>query len=549
MGSAAATLLILAVLFTSAFIMFQTKLHGDVVAGGAVRESALMHQQRAATSISIESTEAYSVFRCDTTVRTEIKNTGATRIEHFELMDIFTWYTADSGEQLIERLNYTEGNLHNQEWAVPGLDPLIIGAIWDPGETVSISWRLLRPQKEGTFGYITVVTPNGVSDSAYVDFTDVANSDCRFLHNDPTPPIEDTASQPLLSMEGGIPTTTTLFNYDNDRDANPGLTLIRSQNGLTETLTTKYQVWRTGVLETPIVINGDVLVDIYAALNPVVQGELGVLVAYLRDYEGASYTEIGESAVFARDWQSGSSGFVERMTLIKNVNHTIPAGHELEIRLQVDAASHQEMTVAYDTQQQSSLIDLFYRPPTASALFYLHNNPTPPVADTSRQAILPLDETAATGSVLYQYGTPNNNPGLLLKGTDQGLAETIFDKFQVWQTSVLAEDLVVQGDVLVDLWAGIRGFQADQSGALTIFLRDFDGSSYTEIANGSIFAEDWQQGSRTFVPQTIIIPDVDYTVPAGHQLEARVIADTIKSSKDMWLAYDTTLYPTVIKLP
>ena len=102
---------------------------------------------------------------------------------------------------------------------------------------------------------------------------------------------------------------------------------------------------------------------------------------------------------------------------------------------------------------------------------------------------------------------------------------------------------------MVDLWAGIRGFQADQSGALTIFLRDLDGSSYTEIANGSIFAEDWQQGSKTFVPQTIIIPDVDYTVPAGHQLEARVIADTIKSSKDMWLAYDTTLYPTVIKLP
>ena len=90
MGTATTSLLILAVLFTSAFIMFQTKLHGDEVADGAVRESVLMHHQRAATSISIESTEAYSVFRCDTTVRTEIKNTGATRIEHFELMDIFT---------------------------------------------------------------------------------------------------------------------------------------------------------------------------------------------------------------------------------------------------------------------------------------------------------------------------------------------------------------------------------------------------------------------------------------------------------------------------
>ena len=61
--------------------------------------------------------------------------------------------------------------------------------------------------------------------------------------------------------------------------------------------------------------------------------------------------------------------------------------------------------------------------------------------------------------------------------------------------------------------------------------------------------EDWQNGSGTFVAQTIIVPDVDYTIPASHQLEARFIVDTIKASKDMWLAYDTTIYPTVIKLP
>ena len=38
-------------------------------------------------------------------------------------------------------------------------------------------------------------------------------------------------------------------------------------------------------------------------------------------------------------------------------------------------------------------------------------------------------------------------------------------------------------------------------------------------------------------------------VPAGNWLEARFIVDTIKASKDMWLAYDTTQYPTVIKIP
>ena len=393
------------------------------------------------------------------------------------------------------------------------------------------------------------MTPNGVSDSTYVDFTEVSSADCRFLHNYPTPPFEDTASQLLLPMEGGLPAATTLFNYDNDRDVDPGLTLLRSQNGLSEGLTTKYQVWRTGVLGTPKVISGDVLIDLFAALTPVTQGEIGVVIAYLRDFDGSSHIEIGEGAVIARDWQSGATGFVERMALVKDVNYTIPAGHELEVRLQVDIASQQEMTLAYDTEEFSSLVNLSFVPPVPSTFHYLHNNPSPPVDDTNRQAVLPLDQTAPTGSILYKYGRPDNNPGLLLQGTELGLAEPSTDKYQVWQSNALAAPLLVQGDVLVDIWAGIRNFQNNQSGAMTIYLRDYDGSSYTEIANGSIFAEDWQQGSGTFVPQTVIMPDVDHTIPVGHQLEVRIIADTIKASKDMWLAYDTTLFPTVVKIP
>ena len=549
MGSATASLLILAALFTSAFMIYQTKLHGAETVDSAVRESALLDQKRTATSITIVSADAFSVFRCDTTVQTEVKNTGATRIEYFEDMDVFTWYTTDTGEEVIAPFQYTESNLLKDEWTVTGFDPVNFGAVWDPGETLSFSWRFLRPQQQGTSGYITVVTPNGVSDSAYIDFTKVVSADCRFLHNYPTPPFEDTASQTLLPMEGGIPSATILFNYDDDRDNEPGLTLLRSQNGLAETVTTKYQVWRTGVLGKPTVIDGDVLVDIFAVLSPVVQGQIGIVIAYLRDYDGVSHTEIGQSAVFARDWQSGSTSFVERMALIKDVNYTIPVGHELEVRLQIDIASQQDMMVAYDTEQHSTLVNLSFIPPVPTTLFYLHNDPTPPVGDTSRQAILPLDGTAATGSVLYKYASPANNPGLLLKGTELGLAESTADRFQLWQTSALPEDLVIQGDVMIDIWAGIRNFQSGTSGAMTVYLRDFDGSSYTEISNGSIFAEDWQDGSGTFVAKTIMVPDVDYTVPAGHQLEARFIIDTIKASKDMWLAYDTTVYPTVIKLP
>ena len=549
MGAAITSLLILSVLFTSMFMMYQTKLHGDEVVGGAMRQSALLNHRQAATFISIEGADAFSIFRCDTIVQTQIKNTGEAPIEDFEKMDVFTWYTTDTGEPVITPFKYTSGNLLKDEWSVTGVDPADFGGVWDPGETLSFSWRFLRPQQQGTSGYITVVTPNGVSDSAYVDFTKVSNADCRFLHNYPTPPTEDTASQPLLTLEGGLPSATTLFNYDDDRDSEAGLTLLRSQNGLNESLATKYQVWRTGVLGVPTVISGDVLIDLFAALTPVTQGQVGIVIAYLRDFDGSSHTEIGSGAVFARDWQSGATGFVERMALIKEIDYTIPAGHELEVRLQIDTASEQEMTLAYDTAQHSSLVNLLFVPPAPSTFYYLHNNPSPPVDDTSRQAILPLDGTAPTGGVLYKYGQPNNNPGLLLRGTELGLAETDPEKYQIWQTGPLGEALTVQGDVLIDIWAGIRNFQANQSGAMTVYLRDYDGSGYTEIANGSVFAEDWQRGSGTFVPQTIMIADVDYTVPAGHRLEARMIADTIKASKDMWLAYDASGYPTVIKLP
>ena len=549
MGASIASLIILATFFTSVFLIYRTTLHGEELVGGAVRGTALLDGERAATAISIGKAEAYSVFRCDTIVETEVTNTGQTMVTDLSQMDVLTWYVTDTGEPVITPFTYTDGNLQKNEWAASGVQPVNFGANWDPGETLAFNWRFLKPQEEGSSGYVTLVTPNGISDSGYVDFVEVSSADCQFLHNDPTPPMGDTASHALLPMEGGLPAVTTLFNYDTDRDVEPGLTILRGQNGLSETLLTKFQTWRTGALSQPMAINGDVLIDLWSALSPVTQGKIGIIIVYLRDFDGATHTEIAVGALFSRDWQSGATGFVERMTLLKDVNYTVPAGHELEVRIQVDIASELDMTFAYDTEKFSSLVNTFFTAPVPSAFYYLHNNPTPPVGDTARQAELPLDGTAPTATVLYDYGVPNNNPGLLLQGTQLGLSESDPSKFQIWKSPVLASPLTIQGDVMVDMWAGIRNFQNNQSGAMTIFLRDYDGAAYTEISNGSVFAEDWQEGSGTFVRQTIIMPDVDYTVPAGHVLEARMIADTIKASKDMWLAYDTTAYPTAIRLP
>ena len=532
--------------------MFRIAFHIDELSGVAIRDSVQAEGRRAKTALDITSADSLRIFRCDTQVRVTLNNTGEVAFADFPRMDVLTWYVPEVGDQLTERFSFTSGNLDKGQWTLVNITPDITNpGIWDPGEAATIKWRFLEPQMDGTPGYVIIGAPNGVTDSGYVEFSQVSSSaDCRFLHNYPTPPKGDTVSQVVLPMDTGLPSAAILHNYDLDRDSDPGLVLQRSINGLSETDPEKFQAWSTGPLTSPLSITGDVLIDLWMALVPPNSGETGVVSVYLRDRDGAAYTEIGEGAVFSRDWQSGSNTFVEKLAMIQGVNYTIPAGHEFEVRIIVDDASLQDMSIAYDASMFSSLLNLSFIAPVPTSLLYLHNNPTPPTGDTAPQAVLPLDESAPTSTTtLYKYSLPSNNPGLVLKGTAAGLAETDTTKYQVWRTGALASPMTIVGDVFIELWGAIRQFQQNQAGAATLYLRDFDGGAYTEIGSGSVFADDWQMGSNTFVKRVVMIPDLDYTVPAGHELEARLITDTVKASKDMWFAYDTELYPTVIKFP
>ena len=550
MSSNITTLVILTLLFSGAMLAFEFSTSQESTAREATVAATRFELARAETVIEIASVDAPGGFRCDTRAEVAVDNVGRTSISGFDEMDVLTWYTPEGGDPVTTSFTHTYSNIEKGEWALLSITPTNSSpGVWDPGEQAKFAWRFPQSQAESSTGYARLVTPNGVSDSDYVTFVDVASGDCWFLNNNPTPSIGDTTSQAVLPLGTGLPITVTLYNYDTDRDTETGLKLVRSNNGLGETVTTKYQVWRTGVLAAPVVIQGDVLVDLWAALSPAYTGQEGIVLIYLRDYDGVSYTEIGTCAIFARDWQSGASSFVERACLIKDVNYTVPTGNQLEVRLLVDDASNQDMSFGYDTHTYSSLVNLSFVPPAPSRSLYLHNNPTPPVGDTARQATLPMDETAPTATTLYQYATPNNNNGLLLAGSDQDLSESDTSKYQIGRTGALADPLVIAGDVFIDLWAGIRQFQANQPGATTMYLRDYDGVDYTEIGNGSMFVLDWQGGSSTFVGQTIMIPNINYTIPAGHELEARLMTNTIKASKDMWYAYDTTQYPSVIKLP
>lgn len=180
---------------------------------------------------------------------------------------------------------------------------------------------------------------------------------------------------------------------------------------------------------------------------------------------------------------------------------------------------------------------------------YLHNNPTPPTGDTTSQTALPFDKLAPTATTLYNYDTDrDSSAGLLIVKGGTGATESDTTKYQDWRTTALSADLTIDGTVTVTLLSGMKDFSLSQAGSVTVFLRDFDGSSYTEIASGTLTDADWQGGSSTWVEKTISIADVDYTIPSGNFLEVKLIV-TSSSAADMWFAYDTVSYGSRIALP
>ena len=340
-----------------------------------------------------------------------------------------------------------------------------------------------------------------------------------------------------------------MYNYDVDVDGNAGRTIQKGATGPGETNLGKYQNWRTGVLATPLTLSGTVAVDIWAAIQGYQLNKAGIVTIYFRDYNGTTYTEIGSGTIYHNDWQAGSSSFVRRVILIPGLNYTVPAGNELEVKIIVGAIATSEMWFAYDTTTYQTLMNLSYVEPTYTAFYYMHNNPTPPTGDTNAQSPLTMDTTAPTATTLYNYDQDlDSDAGRRLQKTPQGLTETTLQKHQVWRSGALGSDLVLTGDAALELWAGAINFDQGKKGIVTAYLRDYNGISHTEIAHATAYAEDWQDGSATWVKRSILYSELNYTVPSGNELELFIVVEN-DSAGTMWFAYDTTTYPMVLKIP
>jgi hypothetical protein len=187
----------------------------------------------------------------------------------------------------------------------------------------------------------------------------------------------------------------------------------------------------------------------------------------------------------------------------------------------------------------------------SATTYYLHNNPSPPVGDTNAQANLAMNATAPSAATLFNYDVDHDAaPGRLVLRGGSGASESTLTRYQKWggpEAGLLGQS--ISGTVTVEFWSAVTDFTPGVAGEVTIFLRDHDtvlGLSL-EISSATVSAADWQAGNTAWVKRTVTF-DVSVVLLVGHQLEVKLIVPA-SSGADMWLAYDTTLYPSRIRLP
>ena len=155
-------------------------------------------------------------------------------------------------------------------------------------------------QDDMWFAYDTVGEPS------WVDLPSPANGDMKlYLHNIPTPPTGDTAAQHPLPTDATAPAATTLYNYDFDRDAFPGLLLAKSDEGTEETDPTKYQEWQTAPLASPFHIDGEINSNWWLGMKDFSDDKTGVVSLCIRDKDGSSYTDIACAESSLSSWTPG----------------------------------------------------------------------------------------------------------------------------------------------------------------------------------------------------------------------------------------------------
>jgi len=183
--------------------------------------------------------------------------------------------------------------------------------------------------------------------------------------------------------------------------------------------------------------------------------------------------------------------------------------------------------------------------------YYLHNNPTPPTANTTAQYNLAMTTTVPTATTLFNYDTNNaNRPGRGITRNNPpspGLATA--NRYVNWRTPGFGSALTLTGTVTVDIWSATNVATANRTGSLIAYLRDYNpvAGTYVEIANATytgVYA-----AGRTYYERPIqVAVSPAYSIAAGHMLEVKLESPTATSQNNMLVAYDTTADTSLVRV-
>jgi len=225
---------------------------------------------------------------------------NATRIHHEKMVE---QYSADSGiDDASWRLLYEAGFAGFMTPEEPSVDYSInINGMEVPitvtrlsglgGETLSldVNYTILADHR---LEFMVTVISGGFCHFAYDTDTyssgliipTTSGTITYYLHNNPTPPFEDTSAQENLPMDVTQPTATTLYNYD-QWDNDPGRGIKKSGGGPGGLELEEYQNWWTTKYASETHLEGTVGISLWATPTGQSYGTDGSFRVFLRDYD------------------------------------------------------------------------------------------------------------------------------------------------------------------------------------------------------------------------------------------------------------------------
>ena len=179
--------------------------------------------------------------------------------------------------------------------------------------------------------------------------------------------------------------------------------------------------------------------------------------------------------------------------------------------------------------------------------WYLHNNPTPPTANTTAQFNLAVNATVPTATTLRNYDTNCDSRAgrSFVRGTGL-VSEATVCRYATWRSAALGVARTLDGTATLVVRAR-KTTTGGTTPTLRAFLRAWNPatSTYTELGTANMGVTN--DSSTAFASYSLTWALASVAVPAGRQIVVKLVVTG--GDRNVEIAYDTTAYPSSLTLP